>query len=245
MNSAALAEQIIKWMQERVQAAGSKGMVVGLSGGIDSAVVAALAQRAAGSEVAGIMMPCHSIPEDLEHAYLLARHLNMEHHEVDLTPIYDTMIAQMASLQLSGEREIMAKANIKPRLRMTTLYYFAQSRGYLVAGTGNKSELTVGYFTKYGDAGVDILPLADLVKTEVRELAAYLQLPQVIIDKHPSAGLWQGQTDEKEMGFTYEQLDNYILTGEADPAVKAKILKMQQASEHKRQQVPAFQRVER
>ncbi|MGE5379568.1 MAG: NAD(+) synthase [Methylocystaceae bacterium] len=245
MNSAALAEQMIKWMQERIQAAGAKGLVVGLSGGIDSAVVAALAQRAVGSAVAGIMMPCHSIREDLEHAYLLARHLNMEHHEVDLTPAYDSLIAQMTGLQLTGEREQLARANIKPRLRMTTLYYFAQSRGYLVAGTGNKSELTVGYFTKYGDAGVDILPLADLVKTEVRELAAYLQIPPVIIEKHPSAGLWQGQTDEKEMGFTYEQLDNYILTGKADPAIKTKIQKMEQVSEHKRQPVPAFRRVER
>ncbi|MGE5453734.1 MAG: NAD(+) synthase [Methylocystaceae bacterium] len=243
MNSAALAEQISSWIREKVKAAGAQGIVLGLSGGIDSAVVAALAQRALDTEVAGIIMPCHSIPEDREHAYLLAGHLGLEHHEIDLTPLFDQMINQMSVIkQDDNQLEQMARANIKPRLRMTTLYYFAQSRGYLVAGTGNKSELTVGYFTKYGDAGVDILPLADLVKTEVRELAIYLGLPEIIIAKPPSAGLWQGQTDEKEMGFTYEQLDRYIMTGEADASVRAKVDKMHLSSEHKRQQPPAFSR---
>jgi len=243
MSSAALAEQISSWIKEQVAAAGAQGVVLGLSGGIDSAVVAALAKRALGNEVAGLMMPCHSMPEDLEHAYLLAKHLDMEHHLVDLSPIFDQTLAQTSGLGLSeAARESMARANIKPRLRMITLYYFAQSRGYLVAGTGNKSELTVGYFTKHGDSGVDLLPLADLVKTEVRELATYLKLPEIIITKPPSAGLWQGQTDEKEMGLTYEQLDHYILTGKAEPAVKDKILRMHSISEHKRQQPPAFKR---
>jgi len=121
---------------------------------------------------------------------------------------------------------------------MVTLYYAANQLNYLVVGSGNRSELTAGYFTKYGDSGVDILPIGNLVKKEVRELAAFLGVPQVIIDKPPTAGLWPGQTDEGEMGFTYEALDNYILTGQAPADLKKRIDAMNARSAHKRATPP-------
>ena len=117
---------------------------------------------------------------------------------------------------------------------MLTLYYIANQLSYMVAGAGNRSELSVGYFTKYGDGGVDILPLGNLVKEEVRELAGFLGVPQPIIDKPPSAGLWEGQTDEEELGLSYEELDRYLLTGEVSGEVKERIESMITASAHKR-----------
>jgi NAD+ synthase len=131
-------------------------------------------------------------------------------------------------------------ANIKPRLRMATLYFVANSLNYLVAGTGNRSELTIGYFTKYGDGGVDLLPIGHLLKSDVRSLARELGIPQSIIDKAPSAGLWIGQTDEEEMGFTYADLENY-LTGGPDgvsPALAMRLERMIRATEHKRASPP-------
>jgi NAD+ synthase len=132
-------------------------------------------------------------------------------------------------------------ANLKPRLRMVTLYFFANKLRYLVAGSGDRSEITVGYFTKYGDGGVDIMPLGNLVKEEVRELARHLKIPQEIIDKPPSAGLWEGQTDEGEMGFSYESLDRYILTGKAPQELKSRIEAMKAASAHKGMMPPVAQ----
>ncbi|HMA60650.1 MAG TPA: NAD(+) synthase, partial [Halanaerobiales bacterium] len=131
-----------------------------------------------------------------------------------------------------------ALANAKPRLRMVTLYYYAAQNNYLVLGTDNWSELKVGYFTKYGDGGIDLTILGRLVKTEVRELAEHLVVPQEIIDKKPSAGLWQDQTDEDEMGLTYEELDRYILTGEAEPEVKEKIENLSSKNSHKLEPIP-------
>ena len=137
----------------------------------------------------------------------------------------------------------LAQANLRPRLRMLTLYYIANQLKYAVAGAGNRSELSVGYFTKYGDGGADILPLGNLVKGQVRKMASFLDIPQQIIDKPPSAGLWEGQTDEDELGLSYEELDRYLNSGEAPDGVRRKIESMIAASEHKRQPppVPDFQ----
>jgi NAD+ synthase len=129
---------------------------------------------------------------------------------------------------------IVPLANIKPRLRMTTLYYYAQKLSYLVAGTGNRAEMKIGYFTKYGDGGVDVEPIIHLTKTQVRHLGHYLGVPNQIISKTSSAGLWEGQTDEDEMGLTYEVLDHYLLTGEADSAVKQRIEHMARLNDHKK-----------
>ncbi|MGF7058589.1 NAD(+) synthase [Brassicibacter mesophilus] len=223
-------DSITQWLKDKVIEAGCKGVVFGLSGGIDSAVVAALSKRAFPNDSLGIIMPCHSISEDEEHARLVSDALNLRTEKVDLSQVFDVYINKLND---TGSN-VLALSNIKPRLRMTTLYYFAQINKYLVAGTSNKSEMTVGYFTKHGDSGVDILPIADFVKEEVRDLARYLNIPDIVISKPPSAGLWEEQTDEKEMGFSYKQLDSYIRTGVAEQDVKKKIDNMNKLSEHKR-----------
>jgi NAD+ synthase len=134
----------------------------------------------------------------------------------------------------------VARANVKPRLRMTALYYVANSLNYLVAGTGNRSELTIGYFTKHGDGGVDLLPLGSLMKSEVRLLAVDLGVPRAILDKPPSAGLWAGQTDEAEMGFGYADLERYLTRGPEGvaPALALRLERMIRANEHKRAMAP-------
>lgn len=235
MNTAEIAEKLIDWIGQRLSASGTKGVVLGLSGGIDSAVVAALAQRACGNNVLGLIMPCHSDPQDAADAGLVAEALNLDTKTIDLTQAYDSLL--MALGETSGERSL-ALANIKPRLRMITNYYHAQKLGYLVAGTGNRSELTIGYFTKHGDSGCDILPIGGLVKHQVWDLARYLDIPDKIIDKAPSAGLWPDQTDEGEMGLSYAELDSYILTGEASPSSQVKIEQMRAKSAHKRAMPP-------
>jgi NAD+ synthase len=144
------------------------------------------------------------------------------------------LYADKATTQFSRR----AIANLKARLRMVTLYHFANEMNYMVAGSGNRDELTVGYFTKYGDGGVDILPIGNLLKSQVRELAQYLGIPQPIIDKPPSAGLWPGQTDEGEMGITYEELDCFLMTGKATNKTKQKIEILASCSEHKRHLPP-------
>ncbi|MFB0537609.1 MAG: NAD+ synthase [Anaerolineae bacterium] len=233
-----LAHYISEWIKERVEEAGAEGIVLGLSGGVDSSLTAALAKKALGDRVLGLLMPCHSDPTDLEHARLVADRFDIETEYVDLGPVFDSL---MASLPRGSD---LAVANLKPRLRMATLYYFANSRNYLVAGTGNKSEITVGYFTKYGDGGADILPLGDLLKTQVRELARELGIPEEILAKPPSAGLWAGQTDEGEMGITYDELDRTITaiekgdTSGCDEATLERVKAMRAASEHKRQLIP-------
>jgi NAD+ synthase len=233
-----LSEQISAWIAEQVREAGAKGIVLGLSGGVDSSLTAALAKKALGDKVLGLLMPCHSDPTDLEHARLLATKFDIETEHVDLGPVFDSL---MASLPKGSD---LAVANLKPRLRMAALYYFANSRNYLVAGTGNKSEITVGYFTKYGDGGADLLPLSDLLKCQVRELARELGVPKEIIAKPPSAGLWAGQTDEEEMGITYDELDRTIAAIEKgdtrgyDEATLKRVKAMMAASEHKRKPIP-------
>ncbi|SHH63537.1 NAD(+) synthase [Sporanaerobacter acetigenes] len=231
-----ICDEIVKWIKERVEESGSKGVVFGLSGGIDSAVVAGLSKRAFPEDSLGIIMPCHSNPIDEKHGILVAESLSLKTIKVDLTDTYDVF---MKTLIDSGENKL-AKANVKPRLRMTTLYYFAQLNNYLVVGPSNKSELTVGYFTKHGDSGVDILPIASFVKSEVREMAKFLNIPEIIITKAPTAGLWEDQTDEREMGFGYDVLDNYIKTGRAEDELKEKIERLNKRSEHKRKYPPIF-----
>lgn len=229
-------KDIVMWLRERVEEANAKGLVFGLSGGIDSAVIAGLAKKAFPETALAIMMPIHSNPEDLDHAKLVAEALNLKTETVDLSVTYDTFISASG---LDSENR-MAKANIKPRLRMTTLYYFAQDNGYLVCGSSNKSEFHVGYFTKHGDSGSDLLPIADFVKYEVKELARALNIPSIVVDKAPSAGLWDNQTDEDEMGFSYDILDSYIKTGEGPEKTVEKIKRMNSISMHKREFPPMY-----
>ena len=231
---------ISQWIKNQVAKAGAKGIVVGLSGGIDSAVVAALAKRTLPDNVLGLILPCHSRKQDAEDAHLIASHLQLDTITIDLSPTYDSLIAILPPADKN------TTANLKPRLRMMSLYYYASLKNYLVAGTGNKSEITVGYFTKYGDGGVDILPLGNLLKAQVREIAKKLALPESIISKPPSAGLWSGQTDEAELKITYEQLDQVILEiashrdKKTPPQIRARVEELIKNSEHKRIPIPAF-----
>lgn len=232
-----VCNEAVEWIKERVTDAGAKGIVLGMSGGIDSAVVAALVKRAFPDNSFCVTMPCYSNPIDEEHAKLVADAIGMEMKTVVLNDAFDTMKTLVGAKDTDPK---LAIANIKSRLRMITLYYYAGLNNYLVAGTGNKSELTIGYFTKYGDGGSDMLPIACFVKKEVRELAEYLGIPEIVITKAPTAGLWENQSDESEMGMTYEQLDNYILTGQCNEDVKCKVNMMNQRSEHKRVPIPRF-----
>ncbi len=196
------------FIRDKVRDARAKGVVLGLSGGLDSAVIAAMSARALGpGKVLCIMMPeAATPPEEMEDAHDLAHQLEVEHMTVALDPVMEVF-----RQQLGGDVEDHAFGNVKARARMTILYYHGQLRGYLVMGTGNKSELLMGYFTKHGDGGVDYLPLGDLYKTQVRGLAADIDLPRKFIDKPPSANLLPGQTDEDDMGIAYEDLDRILL----------------------------------
>ena len=233
-----VAERISSWIRERVEEAGAGGVVLGISGGIDSSVAAVLAKMRLGDGVLGVIMPCHSDPTDVEHARLVSAKFGIETEYVDLTPVFDRLLEALPP----GDR--VAVGNLKPRLRMAVLYYFANSRDYLVAGTGNKSELACGYFTKYGDGGADILPLGSLLKRQVRELSRELGIPEEIIVKPPSAGLWEGQTDEGEMGISYDELDSILVaieSGDDDECNQeslARVKAMMAASQHKRCPIP-------
>jgi len=237
-----LAGRISEWIRQKIKEAGAEGVVVGISGGVDSSVVASLAKKAVGEKVLGVIMPCHSEPLDEKYAWLVAEKLKIKAERVVLDSLYD----RFSELLPSGKR--LALANLKARLRMATLYYFANNLDYLVVGTGNKSEISVGYFTKYGDGGCDILPLGDLLKTEVRKLARVLELPEEIINRVPSAGLWGGQTDEEEMGLRYEDLDEIISAIEAGKGsltpkeVVARVKRLIEASQHKRSPVAVFKK---
>ena len=232
-----ICNEAVEWIKDRVNSAGAKGIVFGMSGGIDSAVVAALVKRAFPDNCFCVTMPCYSNPIDAEHAKLVADAVGIEMKTVVLDEAFDTMKKLIEAKETDPK---LAHANIKARLRMVTLYYYSGVNNYLVAGTGNKSEITIGYFTKYGDGGSDMLPLASFVKKEVRALARYLEIPEIVITKPPTAGLWENQSDEKEMGMSYEDLDHYILTGEGSDNVKDKVDTMYQRSEHKRVPVPKF-----
>lgn len=237
MDAKRVADQLVDWIRTKVLAANCLGAVLGLSGGIDSAVVAALCCRAFKDTTLGVIMPCHSMQQDEDDARLVAQTLGLETVKVDLTGPYDLLMTVIE--QATGNQPTrLSQANTKSRLRMTTLYSIAATRNTLVAGTGNRSELTIGYFTKHGDSGVDFLPIGGLVKSQVFDLAAHLGIPERIIQKAPSAGLWEGQTDEQEMGFTYAALDQFILTGQAEPDVASRIERAHRLSEHKRSTAP-------
>jgi NAD+ synthase len=230
-----MRKKIILWIRKQLKDSRVKGIVLGLSGGVDSSVVAALARAAVGKKrLLALILPCHSQEQDLKDARLVAKKLGIKTKTIDLSKIYDNLIKTLPKANK------LALANLKPRLRMLTLYYFANKLNYLVCGTGNKSELKVGYFTKHGDGATDILPIGDLLKTQVRKLAKELGIPKYIITKPPSAGLWLGQTDEREMGITYPELDDILARQEnkkrqiLSKTKVNKIKEMIKGSEHKR-----------
>jgi len=203
-------EKLTNFIRDVVERANAKGVVVGLSGGIDSSVVATLCVKALGKErVLGVIMPERDTdPRDVEHAKMVAEKLGIKYIISDITDILKAFGA--GGYVPTREFDRIVDGNLKARIRMCILYYFANKRKLLVAGTSNKSELYMGYGTKYGDLGSDFLVIGNLFKSEVRELARYLGIPQEIIDKPPSAGLWKGQRDEDELGITYELLDKIL-----------------------------------
>ena len=200
-------DDIVKFVQNKVSEANADGLVVGLSGGIDSTLAAFLACEAVGKEnVFGIVMPSTTTPtEDKLHGTTIAQLLGINYKEIAI----DSILNEFLSVTQLEENKL-AIGNLKARIRMSIIYFYANSKNYLVSGTGNKSEILIGYFTKYGDGACDIEPIGDLYKTDVYQLAKYLEIPQEIIDKPPRAGLWNNQTDEDEIGMTYELLDKIL-----------------------------------
>ena len=230
-----LSSAIEEWIRELVGGASAGGLVVGLSGGLDSAVSAALGARALGREkVLGLVMPCGSSGRDTEDGLAIAGHIGMDTKVIDLTPVLEEFVRAGGLENISD----LGRANIKARLRMTALY--AHSGNRLVLGTSNYSEIRVGYWTKWGDGASDLLPIGRLYKDEVRELAIVLGLPDWVVERVPSAGLWPGQSDEAEMGVTYDEIREYFTGGEVPEGAASRISTMVRNTEHKRRQIPFF-----
>lgn len=202
-------ENRVNWIKSLLANSGTKGIVLGISGGIDSAVVAVLCQKAAGEKFLGLILPIESNPVHKKDALLLAEKFSLKIVDLELTEVYHSFV-QAINKAWEGGISTLAKGNMKARIRMIADYALANHLNYLVAGTDNLSETVVGYFTKYGDGAVDFLPIPDLTKREVYEMAIYLGIPEEIINKPPSADLWVGQTDEQEMGVTYDDIEAYI-----------------------------------
>ncbi len=225
-------ENRVAFIKEILKRSGAKGIIYGNSGGKDSALVGILCKMAV-SDTVGIIMPCSSrrnYNEDMKDGIEIAEMFDIKSVTVDLSETREAMLKALRDINPDSP----ARINIAPRLRMTALYALAQSRYSLVAGTGNRSEAYVGYFTKWGDGAYDFNPISDLTVKETYEFLEYLNAPRSIIDKAPSAALFEGQTDENEMGFTYAELDNYILNGDASPGAVKKIKALHDRSEHKR-----------
>ncbi|RLG41944.1 MAG: NAD(+) synthetase [Thermoproteota archaeon] len=240
---------ICEFTRDLVRRAGAKGVVLGISGGVDSCTTAALMVKALGRErVLGLLLPEEGVTprEDLEDATNLAKRLRIRYETLEISGIVREY------LRLLPRSDLIAEGNLKPRIRMTILYYYANSLNYLVAGSGDRSEILIGYFTKYGDGGVDFLPIGGLFKTQVRQLGAYLGVPDRITAKPSSPRLWKGHLAEKELGMTYEEIDLILHalfdlklsveeasreTGlERDKVLK--VLKMHEESKHKREMPP-------
>ena len=218
---------------------GAKGIVYGNSGGKDSALVGILCKAACDNTV-GIILPCTSkrnYDEDTADAKEVAARYNIEIRTVDLTPVKE---AELKALDGVATLNAAALSNIAPRLRMLTLYAVAAAENRLVAGTGNRSEAYVGYFTKWGDGAHDFNPIADLTVTEIYEFLRYLDAPKCVIEKTPSAALFDGQTDETEMGVTYAELDGYLSGGDIPEDKKIIVERMHKTSEHKRKGISVY-----
>jgi len=222
--------------------AGDKPVVLGLSGGLDSSVVTYLAVEALGADnVQGLILPSSTnTKEDLDLAQKIAKHLGIQYSTFSIQSLLEFYAE---TLNFKPNKQTLG--NLKARIRMTLLYSKANELNGLVLGTGNKTEIMTGYFTKHGDGGADLLPIGDLYKTEERELAKYLEIPQEIINRPPTAGLWKGQTDEDELGITYDELDKILIATEnkenLDNFDKDQIVLVQtliKNSEHKRKLPP-------
>lgn len=246
MKKTTLIKDVVNWIKRRIEEAGAKGILLGLSGGLDSSCAAILCKMAAGDDFMSLILPCGNNPKEEDFVYKLTEKFKIKTEKITLDTVYDKF------LNFLPEAGNLTKANLKPRLRMVVLYYYAGKLNYLVAGCSNKSEIMVGYFTKHGDGAADILPLGDFFKTELNDLAKDLGIPDEIIKRAPSAGLWPGQTDEEELGLTYNQLDEAIKAIEnkkednfSDKKTLEKVKRLIKNSEHKRVPVPIYKNIRR
>ncbi|WKX02322.1 NAD(+) synthase [Candidatus Mycoplasma mahonii] len=225
-------DYLVKWIKEQVLKANCKGVVVGLSGGVDSSVVATLGKEAFPNNSLGIYLPINDMAQDLVDAKLVADKINIKTKLIDLTDSFKA-ISKVAPVKSK-----LAITNMKPRLRMTALYAVAQENNYLVLGTDNAAEWILGYFTKHGDGGVDLLPIVNLTKGEVKQMAQDMDLPQNVWTKKPSAALWEGQNDEDELGFSYDEVDKFINGEIVNKIIRDKIQHQINITEHKRIKIP-------
>ncbi len=231
-------DHLVEWLHEEKSARNLDGFVFGLSGGVDSAVVSFLLAKADLRNSFAVMMPCHSHESDLNDAKLVLDKCHLDHTIVDLSATHSVFYDTIGKEKLAGRSASEARVidgNVRARLRMTTLYAIAQARNALVVGTDNQVEWQLGYFTKYGDGGVDVAPLIHLMKDEVYELARYLGVPQSIIDKKPSGGLWEAQTDEDEIGLSYDEMNRALRGERMTDKVQAIIQHWHERSRHKRE----------
>ena len=238
-------DQAVDWLRERVTESKTKGLVVGISGGVDSSVVAGLCSRAFPENCIGVIMPSQSDPDDKEDALWIAEGFELRTIEVNLGGAHTQIMGQVKKdLESQGcklEGEQISQGNLKARLRMATLYSVANALNYMVVGTDNAPESYTGYFTKYGDGGVDLLPISSLTKAEVRAWAKMLGLPMRIASRVPTAGLWAGQTDEAELGLTYDLIDRYLLGEKVSEEGQERVETLHRQSEHKRQVPPRLE----
>jgi NAD+ synthase len=231
-----LVSFIEDWIGEELQKASASGCVIGLSGGIDSAVTAALLRRACGKDdMLALIMPCHNDAEDERDARVVAEALDIPIKKIDITEAYDLLTGVIEAS--CGKLGRAARAEIKPRLRMATLYSVAQVRNFLVAGAGNKDELYFGDFTKYGEVGVDILPLGDLLAGEVTELARHLGVPDAVINRPRAGTSLRDQSHGLNSEITYDDIDRYIATGNTETNAAIRIKEAYEISQHKRNPV--------
>ncbi|QUE30809.1 NAD(+) synthase [Francisella philomiragia] len=229
------SKKLIKWLKKICINYPAEGFVIGISGGIDSAVAASLAVKTGLPTTALILPSKNNQDQDMKDGLELIKNLDIEHHIVTIQPAYDTFIESTLNFTNSqNDRQHVIKGNAQARLRMMYLYAYAQQNNRIVIGTDNACEWYMGYFTKFGDGAADILPLVNLKKSQVFEMGKYLKVPQNIIDKAPSAGLWQGQTDEDEMGVTYQEIDNFLDGKEVSAKALERINFWHNRSHHKR-----------
>ena len=232
-------EKRVAFIRAKLAESGAKGIVYGNSGGKDSALAGILCKKACENTV-GIVMPCQSkrnFGEDMADGLAVAEKFGIEVRTVDLTPVKEAFTAALGG---AAELNSAADTNINPRLRMTTLYAVAAAENRLVAGTGNRSERYMGYFTKWGDGACDFNPIGDLTVTEIYEFLRYLDAPENIIKKAPSAGLFEGQTDEAEMGVSYAAIDRYLAGEAVSEEEEAVIRRYHERSGHKLALPPVY-----